>query len=359
MKGAKLDLAFDIDDTLMYCIPYLCERANKEIHFDPPITPEEFSSWGISTPRTRAVYAYFNDVSFYENQPPIPGSQELVRDMSKWFNLIANSAVRPEFMTPRAKRIMELYPQIPKENIILGARKDIFTPDIILDDGGHNVLTSKAKYPVLMRRPWNRNISGRLTVNNYDDFRKVCETIRLAYSEDNGRYDCICLVGPSGAGKHDIADELTNRRCTIVQSYTTGPNRKHIQVSEAEFDDMSASGQLFEETYFAGIRYGLAWNTINRAFQSDMTPVIVSDICGAMQLKKSFNPLVVYCQDDEAAMMRQVLRKGESEESTISRLISMKAEMQNEQFCDISVSGLTPSEAADMICREIRDTEAA
>lgn len=354
MKGTKLRIGLDVDDVLLECISYLCRRATLEKHFSPAISPEEFTGWGIATERTEAVYAYFNDPSFYQNQPPIEGAQELVRYLSRFAEVFIISAVAPEFMSDRAKRIMELFPEIPKENIILGARKDIVELDMLFDDGGHNILTSRAKFPVLLRKPWNRSISGRLTANNFDDFKKIVETIRESYTESNKKYDCVCLVGPSGAGKHSVSAALDKKGYRTIKSYTTGDNSRHIKITEEQFTDMMANGKFFEETYFAGVRYGLSTESMKNAFESGRIPVIVTDICGAMTIKRTYNPLVVYCQAaTEQQMITNILRKGESEESTVSRILSLRSEMENEKLCDISVSGMAASEAADLIAYEI------
>ena len=55
-------------------------------------------------------------------------------------------------MGVRAEQIMTQFPELPPENIILGSAKDRVHFDIVLDDAIHNILDSKAEYPVLMRK---------------------------------------------------------------------------------------------------------------------------------------------------------------------------------------------------------------
>jgi hypothetical protein len=93
------------------------------------------------------------------------------------------TAVPPEFMGIRAQRIMEEFPEIPADHIYMGARKDNIHTDIMFDDAMHNILNSSAKYPVLMRRPWNQEATGMLAVNYYDEFLKIVEIIA-----ENGWY---------------------------------------------------------------------------------------------------------------------------------------------------------------------------
>ena len=66
-------------------------------------------------------------------------------------------------MSARAERLIKDFPEIPAENIIMGTRKDVISLDIMLDDGAHNILNSRAAYPVLFRKPWNEGLSGLLS----------------------------------------------------------------------------------------------------------------------------------------------------------------------------------------------------
>lgn len=66
-------------------------------------------------------------------------------------------------MSLRAKQILTAFPDFPEQNIIMGFQKSLVHFDVTLDDGPHNILKSCAKYPVLMRRPWNESLSGILS----------------------------------------------------------------------------------------------------------------------------------------------------------------------------------------------------
>ena len=105
---------------------------------------------------------------------------------------------------------MEDFPEIPADHIYMGARKENIHTDILFDDAMHNILSSNAKYPVLMRRPWNEEATGMLAVNHYDEFLKIVDVIAQSYSVTAGASsfessDIVVLVGPSGSGKSKIA----------------------------------------------------------------------------------------------------------------------------------------------------------
>lgn len=177
MKKFKLRIGLDVDDILFSCNDYAVALANAKGAFDPPLSVNEISSWGMTGTRIDSRLKYFADADFFDMQPVLPGAKEFVRELLKRAEVFFTTAVAPEYMGIRAKRLMEEFPEVPKENIIMGYRKDLVNLDIILDDGAHNVIASKSAYPVLMRKPWNGNMTGCLSVNNYPEFLTLVDTI--------------------------------------------------------------------------------------------------------------------------------------------------------------------------------------
>jgi guanylate kinase len=207
----KLSTAIDIDDLLMECTSYAIKLANEKHKFDPPMTIYEKSRWGKLGARIDSIYPYFNDPEFYRTQPVYEGAKEFVRKLSQMTEVYVCTAVPPEFMGIRAQRILEEFPEISEDHIYMGARKDNIHTDILFDDAMHNILTSSAKYPVLMRRPWNQEATGMLAVNTYDEFLKIVEIIAESYSakpRDDAPKDSeiVVLVGPSSCGKSKLAE---------------------------------------------------------------------------------------------------------------------------------------------------------
>ena len=94
-----------------------------------------------------------DDPEFFRNQPPIKGAREFVQKLSQMTEVFITTAVWPEYMTLRFQRILEEFPEIPQDHILIGSRKDKIDVDILFDDGMHNVVNSNAAYPILMRRP--------------------------------------------------------------------------------------------------------------------------------------------------------------------------------------------------------------
>ena len=360
----RLSTALDVDDLLMECVPYAIRLANEKYKFDPPLTIYEVDRWGTLGTRADVIFEFFTE-EFFRNQPVIKGAKEFVRKLSQMTEVFVSTSVYPEFMSIRAQRIMEEFPEIPKDHIYMGSRKDKIDVDILFDDGMHNVANSNATYPILMRRPWNQHATGILAVNTYDEFLKLVEVIADSYSP--GLKTCqedepgiVVLVGPSGSGKTDVAKQILkkSKKFEKLISYTTdatvglqGDDWYHYISLEA-FREMRDGGEIFESTMYAGHNYGSCKGDVERILSEGKHVLTVMDICGAMVLKTHFpNVTTVYIKREREQLLRNLLNKPLSLDEKVNRIMAMDAEEKNADICDYIVPVETPTKAA----REILD----
>ena len=112
-KKYKLSTALDIDDLLMECVPYAIRLANEKYHFSPPLSIYEVNRWGKLGTRADVIFEFFNDPEFFRTQPVIQGAKEFVRKLSQMTEVFVSTSVYPQFMSIRAQRIMEEFPEIP------------------------------------------------------------------------------------------------------------------------------------------------------------------------------------------------------------------------------------------------------
>ena len=362
----RLSTALDVDDLLMECTSYAIRLANEKYKFDPPMTIYEKAHWGKLGTRADSIYPYFSDAEFYRTQPVYPEAKEFVRKLSQMTEVYICTAVPPEFMGIRAQRIREEFPEIPADHIYMGSRKDKIHVDILFDDAMHNILNSPAKYPILMRRPWNEEATGMLAVNNYDEFLKLVEVIAESYSvtaqntaEDDA--NIVVLVGPSGSGKSKIASRLLSRTDKLEKlvSYTTNDptaierNEWYNYVSLETFRQMCDSGELLQSTMYAGHGYGSRKGDVEKILSEGKRVLTTMDICGAMSLKTYFkNVTTIYIKRDKKALMASILRKNSSIEDKVNRLMAIEYEQQNAELCDYVVDFDTYDDAVEQI-REI------
>ena len=360
----RLSTALDIDDLLMECTAYAVKLANEKYKFDPPLSLYEVEHWGRHGTRVDVIYEFFADPEFYRTQPVYPGAKEFVRKLSQMTEVFVSTAIPPEFMGIRAKRIMEEFPEISPDHIYMGSRKDKIQVDILFDDAMHNILGSSAKYPILMRRPWNRDATGLLAVNNYHEFLKLVEVITDSYSTKAETFKpdepgIVVLVGPSGSGKSKIAKKVLDKtdRYEKLVSYTTNDptaveqNQWYNYLSVEEFHRMCDSGEMFQSTMYAGHGYGSRKADVESILEKGKCVLTTMDICGAMSLKTHFkNVTTIYTKRDKKALMASILRKNSSIEDKVNRLVAIESEKQNMDICDYLVSFDSYDEAVEQIC---------
>ncbi|MBQ2785955.1 MAG: hypothetical protein IJF02_05580 [Oscillospiraceae bacterium] len=361
----RLSTALDVDDLLMECVPYAIRLANEKYHFDPPLTIYEVDRWGTLGTRADVIFEFFKDPDFFRTQPVIKGAKEFVRKLSQMTEVFVSTSIYPEFMSIRAKRIMEEFPEIPQDHIYMGSRKDKIDVDILFDDGMHNVSRSNAAYPILMRRPWNQHATGVLAVNTYDEFLKLVEVIAEGYTPRLGtdvseQPGIVVLVGPSGSGKTEVAKQILKKTDKFEKliSYTTdatvgmqGGEWYHYISLEA-FRNMRDSGEIFESTMYAGHNYGSCKRDIENILSRGNHVLTVMDICGAMVLKTHYpNVTTVYVQQEKEDLLRNLLNKPLSLDEKVNRIMALEAEQKNADICDYTVPVTTYAKAA----REILD----
>ena len=348
----RLSTALDIDDLLMECTSYAIRLANEKHKFDPPMTLYEKDRWGKIGTRIDSIYPYFNDPEFYRTQPVYEGAKEFVHKLSQMTEVFVCTAVPPQFMGIRAQRIMEEFPEIPVDHIYMGARKDNIHTDILFDDAMHNILNSSAKYPVLMRRPWNQEATGMLAVNHYDEFLKIVEIIAESYSasptqRDPAKSDIVVLVGPSSTGKSKLAARFLSENDNFLKlpSYTTKDptaleeNEWYNYVSVEDFRAMCSSGEMFQSTMYAGHGYGSKKADVERILEGGKRVLTTMDICGAMSLKTHFkNVTTIYIKREKRALMANIIRKNSTVEDKVNRLVALEYVDKNAALCDYVIS---------------------
>ena len=366
MKKYRLQIGLDVDDVLYDCNAYALEWLNRAEGIEPPLRIYDIQSWGVGNHLADKRIRYFSDPEFVASQPILPGAQEFVRCLCDVAEVFFVSAVPPACMSARALRLRQDFPEVPAENILLGTRKDLVRLDILLDDGAHNISHSPATYPVLFRKPWNKHLSGLLSVNAYEDFLHLVEILREASSAprpDLSGGGVICLVGPTGSGKNEIAGELV-RRYGVKKptTATTRPRRAeegedHYRfLTEEAFRAEAEAGAFLETTVYSGYHFGTTASSLDRIVGAGELAVIPIDICGALTLKNRYRSgalLVFVRRRREQVILDIVTRTLEAKDKTC-RILSLDDEYRNEELCDLTVSSDSGAEtAADTLWRSI------
>ena len=344
-------IGIDWDDVTAPFNSIAIRMANEKYHPEEPYRLEEITSWA-NEGRTSVIKEFYNDPELYSRQIPTEETKRGIRRLMQIADVFFITAVSPHFMGVRAEQIMTQFPELPPENIILGSAKDRVHFDIVLDDAIHNILESKAEYPVLMRKPWNAKMTGLLSVNTMAEFVSLVKQIMKASTSRTEKITApavLALVGPSGSGKREITEVLcTGRGGSIAGNNTTGSIEMeslfvrpvnycteqgrygHQYVSEEAFDRMD----FFEKTAYAGVRYGTRKEDIQALLDQGKFAVIPVDMCGAIAMKRSFPTHIIYVARDKEKLIADIIDSDYDTEEKTLRILSIDAEKRNRKICD-------------------------
>lgn len=349
MKKYRLRIGLDVDDTLYDCNAYALSIINKRHSDEEPVSVNEITGWGKYGRHADERIALYSDPEFVRTQPIFQGAQKFVKELTKLADVFFITAVPANCMSARAERLIQDFPEIPARNIIIGTRKDVMAVDILLDDGGHNISKSRAPYPVLFRKPWNTHLSGLLSVNSYDDFLHLCKMVRNSFTEkapDVTKGGVICLVGPSGSRKNEIAKALTKRECFEKPlTSTTRPRRdgesvsSYRFISEEQFQKEKENGNFIETTVYSKYYYGTSEEEISPIVQRGNCAVIPIDICGALTIKNIYRSraVLVFTNREKSEVILDIISRNISDEDKMRRIMSLDFEYRNAEICDIEL----------------------
>ena len=349
MRKFRLRIGLDVDDVLYQCNSYALDLLKQKYGDDPIFDLNHIRTWGLQGDRSDERIGFFGSPEFVRNQPLFPGAQKFVRDLCRFADVFFITAVPPPCMSERAIRLAEDFPDVPQENILIGTRKDIVNLDILLDDAAHNISASKVPYPVLMRQPWNTDLSGLLAVNSYADFLHLARMIGNSFVDkrpDLSHGGVLCLVGASGTGKTEIAAALTrDPRFRKPLTTTTRPRMAgepedaYRFVSMEQFLREYSAGEFIETTVYSSHYFGTSENQIAPIVDSGGIAVIPIDICGALTLKNLYRSraMLVYTGHEKKEILLNILRRPIPDEDKVRRIMSLDFEERNEIICDFAV----------------------
>lgn len=341
-------IGLDWDDVTAPFNSLAIQMANETYHIDPPLTLDDIDSWE-NTGRAGVIKEFYRDEELYRRQQVPERTKKAVRKLMEIADVYFITAVHPEFMGIRARQILDAFPELPPENIILGSAKNLVHFDIILDDAVHNVLETPATYPVMMRKPWNWKMTGLLSVNNMTEFVSLVRQIMHASQSKPSHIEVpsvLALVGPSGAGKSEIAKQLCeDPRFTSPMTYCTKKSSKHIYLSEEEFD----KEDFFEKTQYAGVKYGNKKEEIQAVLDEWKCAVMALDMCGAVAMKRHFTTAIIFIDKDKEELIQNIVEDDFSAEEKTLRILSIDAEKRNRSICDYVIDNRGDDGAAQIM----------
>ncbi len=338
MAYRKLKIILDADDVLLDCNGYALSLLSAKD--GKRYSKQDITGWGILGSAVDERMQFFNEESFYRTQPALPGAEEFFSAVKEKAEVFIMTAVYPEFMGYRIARLMELFPDLDPSNIIMGQRKDLLNADIMLDDRIDNLLASNCTLPVLFRQPWNGSATGLCRVSNYSEFLTIIDFLNGDKSEISLIPKVVCIVGPSGSRKQELADAICqNPLFEKVRTYTTSRSaRAHSNVIEMNYFGFCVDNHEFlEHTHYNGECYGTKSADIERILRAGRHAVVVMDISGCMAVYNRYPGRchIYYINRNMRSCVVSILeKKGLSKDQLADRIMALSLEQKNMLLAD-------------------------
>lgn len=147
----------------------------------------------------------------------------------------------------------------------------------------------------------------------------------------------IVIEGPSGAGKDTIIKTLTKKypdrfaKLVSVATRAMRPNESQGNpyhfVSNEEFDQMVASGDIFEYTIRHGEKRGMSEKYINELFAQNKIPLKDCNLIGVKALQSRFKHVTtIFITADKNEIEQRLHKRGDA-------LSDIQARMQDYDEC--------------------------
>jgi len=354
----------DVDGVLLECTEIACEMYNADHPDEEPMTIEDVRGYGVTGTRSDGLLAYYDKTELYERQKPYEGAVEFVRTLAAKYDIYFLTAVPDHIVAYRGRQLKRFFPFVPKSNVFYGSVKERFIADFSLDDAPGHILaqfeSGAVKHPVVMRRPWNENLSGIMSVMNYDDYLMFLDMADSLSDAAKVTPCVVALVGPAGSNKGKLCGRLIKRGFERVPSYTTSAEKsdevagyRHVDI--AKFKQLMSEGVFIETTCYAGNYYGIPKSGVEDLLKNGNNAVTVVDVCGAVALKRIYGDrcLSVYVDRDFDAVLDDILAKHMGSELK-NRLRWLSAEQKNRSLCEISIVNDDSDLAADELVEYLK-----
>lgn len=163
-------ICVDMDEVMADTLSEHLRRYNQE--FDESVTPEDLAGKGLweVTPldRQQQLRAFLDAEDFFEDLPLMPGSREVLRDLTGRFEVfIATQAMTvPNSLGPKYRWLQRHFPFIPPTHYVFCGNKSILRADYLVDDLPRNLRLFEG-HGVLFTAPHNLATTGFTRVNSW------------------------------------------------------------------------------------------------------------------------------------------------------------------------------------------------
>ncbi len=155
----------------------------------------------------------------------------------------------------------------------------------------------------------------------------------------------VVIEGPSGAGKDTIIKTLVKQypdrfaKLVSVATRAMRPNESEGNpyhfVTNDEFDQMVATGDIFEHTVRHGEKRGMSEKYINQLFADHKIPLKDCDIVGVRALQSRFpHVTTIFITADKAEIEQRLHKRGDKPEDIKVRMEDYDRCVQDAKYYD-------------------------
>lgn len=186
-------LLLDMDDVMNMQVDVVLEEVQKRTHI--AIDKEAMTQWDlralVPAPALTVMQELWNRKGFYRHLPPQAGAIEGTHRLMEHYQVYFVTAAFKNAMEDKFEWLEDHFPGVPiEQHFIPTHAKGLLYGDIIIDDGPHNIMNSRASRKIIFDQPWNRSILGT-NVQRVHDWQEITDLLlqdssSISLSKNNG-----------------------------------------------------------------------------------------------------------------------------------------------------------------------------
>jgi 5'(3')-deoxyribonucleotidase len=169
-------IAVDMDEVMADTMSHYLERYNAE--FGQTLTAKDFHGRGaldvIDVAHRDRAREYFHQEEFFANIPVMPGSQEVIRELARRYDVFITTAAMdvPCSFSAKFFWLQEHFPFILTRNIVFCGDKSIIAAEYMIDDNVRHLRSFRGE-GILYTAPHNVYERAFRRVDNWEDVRRM------------------------------------------------------------------------------------------------------------------------------------------------------------------------------------------
>ena len=159
-----MKILVDMDDVLEPLAEHLCAELNAR--HGTAVQRDDLTSWDIEqffpSLTIEQIFAPLHEPSFWMAMEPKKGAARALKTLVEYGHTVrVVTASHPGTVKAKMDWLLNAYPCLKWEDVIIATDKSLILGDVIIDDGVHNLESSKCPIKILFDAPHNRNYDAR------------------------------------------------------------------------------------------------------------------------------------------------------------------------------------------------------